>query len=284
MKVEIFDVEHGQCAMIHSPNGKKLMIDAGHNGTKPWWPSIHFIAQNIEQLIITNYDQDHTSDLVDVRRLCNVNAITRNPTISSRNLATMKADFGMSTGIKNVYEYLQWLESMPGGAPVGIDLGTVTTRSYWNNYGPYDGQFTDANNLSVATFVSYGNFTILFPGDLEVAGWKELLKRADFQNDLRRVTVLVASHHGRDNGCCTEIFDYCAPVIVIISDAGKQHATQETRGCYAYRVPGYVETNGTTRKVLTTVFDGSITIDVNTNGFGTIRTEKQRNALTQPWS
>ena len=42
MKIEIFDVEHGQCAMIHCPNGKKLMIDAGHNGSTPWFPSLHF--------------------------------------------------------------------------------------------------------------------------------------------------------------------------------------------------------------------------------------------------
>lgn len=281
MKIEIFDVEHGQCAMIHCPNGKKLMIDAGHNGSKPWFPSLHFFGQDIEKLVITNYDQDHTSDLVDLRAQCNVKAITANRSITSQNLASMKAEFGMSNGIKNVHEWLQWLERQPGGnAPVSVDLGGVLTTHYWNQYGVYDGQFTDANNLSVATFVSYGNFCILYPGDLEVAGWKQLLKNPSFQNDLRRVTVLVASHHGRENGCCDEVFTYASPKAVIISDAGKQHASQETRGWYGNRVPGYQEADGTTRKVLTTCYDGTITINVDTNGMGHVTTEKQRNTLS----
>jgi beta-lactamase superfamily II metal-dependent hydrolase len=137
MKIEIFDVEHGQCAMIHCPNGKKLMIDAGHNGSRPWFPSLHFFGQEIEKLVITNYDQDHTSDLVDLRARCGVKAITANRSISSQNLAAMKAEFGMSAGIRNVYEWLQWLERQPGGSsPASVDLGSVVTTHYWNQHGP----------------------------------------------------------------------------------------------------------------------------------------------------
>ena len=233
-----------------------------------------FFGQEIEKLIITNYDRDHTSDLVDLRANCSVKAITANRSITSQNLASMKAEFGMSDGIKNVHEWLQWVEQQPGGAPVNVDLGVVVTRHYWNQYGTNPGQFTDANNLSVVTFVNYGNFCILFPGDVEVAGWKKLLELPAFQQDLRGVTVLVASHHGRDNGCCEEVFNYASPKAIIISDAGKQHASQETRGWYANRVPGYQEADGTTRKVLTTIFDGTITINVDTNGMGHVTTEK----------
>jgi len=280
MKIEIFDVEHGQCAMIHCPtSGKKLMIDAGHK-TGSWWPSVHFSGQQIEVLIISNYDEDHTSDVASVLQYCSVNAIRRNMSVNSARLRQMKAQGGMGLGIQHVHDWIQWTETQPGGAPAQVDLGHVTTRSYYNNYGEGVGQFTDANNLSVVTFVTYSNFTILFPGDLEAVGWRQLLLNPAFQADLRRITVLVASHHGRESGCCTEIFNYCAPKAVIISDAGLQHASQETRGWYANRVPGYQETDGTIRKVLTTCYDGTITINVSTNGMGFVTTERQRNALT----
>lgn len=263
MKIEIFDVEHGQCAMIHCPNGKKLMVDAGHNASKPWHPSIHFAGQHIEQLIITNYDHDHTSDLPGVWDGCHINAITRNLTISSASLAAMKADYGMGPGIKRVYQWLRNMEAAPGGFTATIDLGQVWTRSYCNNYGFGPGQFTDANNLSVVTFVTYAGFCILFPGDLEVAGWLKLLENPNFCADLERVTVLVASHHGRANGCCDEIYDYCSPQATVISDAGKQHSTQDTVNWYAYRSGGFQDDQGNSRSVLTTRSDGTITIDVN---------------------
>lgn len=69
MKIEIFDVGHGQCTMITCPpNGKKLMIDAGHN-TGKWWPSRHFSGQAIEGLIISNFDEDHTSDVENINNI-----------------------------------------------------------------------------------------------------------------------------------------------------------------------------------------------------------------------
>lgn len=124
------------------------------------------------------------------------------------------------------------------------------------------------------------NFCILFPGDLEVAGWKQLLKNPDFQNVLQHGTVLVASHQGRENGCCDEVFYYASPKAIIISDTGKQHASQEISGWYGNRVLGYQEADGTTRELLTTCYDGTITINVDTNGMGHVTTERQRNALS----
>ena len=104
MKVEIFDVEHGQCAMISCPpNGKKLMIDAGHASGK-WWPSIHFLGQPIEQLIVTNYDEDHTSDVADVLNNCSVKSILRNPSIKAQHLRRMKAAGGMGMGIQRLHD------------------------------------------------------------------------------------------------------------------------------------------------------------------------------------
>lgn len=267
MRIEIFDVEHGQCAMVHCPNGKKIMVDTGHNASAPWYPSAHFKGIAIECLIHTNLDEDHASDYANVERNCSIRGVIHNPTIGSRELYAMKSQNGMGNGIHTIYEWLKRFERE--GGPISIDLGDVKISWFCNSYT----DFKDTNNLSIATFVSYSNFTILFPGDLEDAGWMKLLEQAEFRECLSKVTVLVASHHGRENGCCDEIFNYCSPTAVIISDAGKQYSTQETQNWYANRVLGYKE-GDIIRKVLTTRQMGTITIDVDCNGFGTVTTQK----------
>jgi hypothetical protein len=41
MYLEIFDVEHGACALINTSNGKRVMIDCGHNAATNWRPGYH---------------------------------------------------------------------------------------------------------------------------------------------------------------------------------------------------------------------------------------------------
>jgi beta-lactamase superfamily II metal-dependent hydrolase len=113
---------------------------------------------------------------------------------------------------------------------------------------------TDTNNLSLVLFLHCPGLSIVFPGDLEKPGWRNLLLRPDFQAHLARVNIFVASHHGRENGYLPEVFDYCHPQVIIISDESKQYETQETN--YSNRASGIVWNATDTRKVLTTRKDG----------------------------
>ncbi len=87
-------------------------------------------------------------------------------------------------------------------------------------------------------FVTNGEFTILFGGDLECAGWRSLFAVPGFREALAATKVYVASHHGRENGCCDELFDYMAPELIIFSDCAKKHGTQETLDWYRNRAGG----------------------------------------------
>ena len=269
MRIEIFNVEHGQCAVVYCPDGEKIMMDAGHTNSPlhTWKPSAHFYGHDIDLLTISHYDEDHVSDFDNLQKNCNIKFINKNHSIDPAVLLSLKnSTQKMGDGIEAVYNWMQ-LPPPYMSFPVFRD---VVIEYYYNYYGT----FTDTNNLSLVTFVHYGNFTILFPGDLEVAGWDELLKDINFRNDLEKVTVLVASHHGRDSGCCERIFNYCLPRAVIISDEAKQYSTQETRDWYAHRVSGCKDTKNNNRKVLTTRSDGNITIDIVLNQGWHIETEK----------
>jgi beta-lactamase superfamily II metal-dependent hydrolase len=126
-------------------------------------------------------------------------------------------------------------------------------ETFYNGYPSFD----DENNLSCVTFLKCNGRGVLFPGDLERAGWLELLKQEDFKQALRDTQVLVASHHGRENGCCEEIFQYCSPFYVVISDKGYMYDTQKTIPFYRGKVRGG-PFRGETRHVLTTRRDGRI--------------------------
>jgi beta-lactamase superfamily II metal-dependent hydrolase len=94
-----------------------------------------------------------------------------------------------------------------------VDYAGVELTTFYNSY-PL---FTDTNNLSVVSFLQYGGSCICIPGDIEIAGWKELLKKPLFCQYLTLVDIFVASHHGRTSGYCKEVFEHCSPAIVLIS-------------------------------------------------------------------
>jgi hypothetical protein len=85
------------------------------------------------------------------------------------------------------------------------------------------------------------------------------------------VSVFVASHHGRESGCCTELFELFRPQLVIISDDGRQYDSQDTDDWYRTRCAGAVFVANERRYVATTRKDGAMRIDVTADGRWTIQ-------------
>ena len=103
MRIQIFDVEHGGCALVTADTGARTLIDAGHNSTTNWRPSTHLAGlgvSHLEHLIITNYDEDHASDLARLLRVVSVGVLTSNPSVSGDNLKRLKNIGGIGSGIE----------------------------------------------------------------------------------------------------------------------------------------------------------------------------------------
>ncbi len=263
MKVEIFDVEHGGCALITADSGARMLIDCGSNSSTGWRPSLHLPrngVENVEMFVVTNYDDDHVNDLPNLRRVSggrrtvNLKALLRNRTISPAALVRMKTDGGMGPGIR---ELLAMFKEYTGG-PLKADWGSLEYIVFYNSY---PGDFKDTNNLSLVIFLHCHNMHLVFPGDLEKAGWEKLLGNPEFVKELKTVNIFVASHHGRESGCCEGVFEILGvkPYVVIFSDAGMQYESQRTADWYRSRTYG-MNYNGKKRHVFTTRRDGKITI------------------------
>jgi beta-lactamase superfamily II metal-dependent hydrolase len=284
MLLHIWDVEHGACAMLHhlSPDGvpgKLAMIDSGR--TDSWCPSTfikHDLGRDqLDYLFITNVDQDHLSDLDGLwQEGIYVKTLVRNPDPPADELRKIKAEGGGLTNDIERFLMIHRSYSQAVTEPFDDHMGGITATTFWNPYPT----FTDTNNLSLVVFIKYSSFKILFPGDLEKAGWRELLQRADFRAELIGTNVLVASHHGRESGYCEEVFNYCRPCVVVMSDKAIVHNTQGMTSAYHRRVADNypngvrVATTMKNRHVLTTRRDGWIQFNVDVNGQFTITTEK----------
>ena len=104
---------------------------------------------------------------------------------------------------------------------------------------------------------------------MERDGWLKLLEREKFCEAMASVNVFIASHHGRDSGCCAELFDEtgCVPELFIMSDKATQYDTQKTIPWYRQRARGIRFANREVRRVLTTRRDGKITVEANPTGY-----------------
>lgn len=254
MKLTIHDVGHGQCISLIHQNGNVMLWDCGHQEDNR--PS-YFLPKKIDYFFVTNYDEDHISDLPNLRSKVEIRSLFRNKTISPYQLKTLKRQGGPISGaMDSMLDMIDRYTGVPlNPAP---DFPGVTYTTFHNSYG---NEFPDTNNISLVTFLNCGDTNFIIPGDLEEKGWLPLLRQQRFIDHLRMVNVFIASHHGRENGYCKNVFDFCKPEVVIFSDSSIKHATQEMAQIYANHASG-LSFNGKTRYVLSTRNEGSLTWNI----------------------
>jgi beta-lactamase superfamily II metal-dependent hydrolase len=282
LDIIIFNVEQGQSIFVYPRTSPQygMLIDCGNT---PSFEPIDFLIEKkllhhdgqqhvLGEFILTNYDQDHFSGLPYFRKKAHVKSIR-----FAKNLASAEIKAQKPT-ITQALEHVCYLQDTYTGTVVEYTPPFVA-QAYSLTKSQLNGASPTTNNLSQIVFVEYGGSVICIAGDLEAGAWAQLIAVKTAVKDwLKRTNVLVAAHHGRENGYAEEIFDECSPECVIISDKQIVHGTQEGMSqAYANRVRG----NGVrllsgqspdARKVLTTRKDGHIWIRFNTDGTREYRT------------
>jgi beta-lactamase superfamily II metal-dependent hydrolase len=254
MIVQIFDVEHGNCSLITTPNGKHVLIDCGHNDTTGFRPSSFLISlglngkeRRLTKLVIANVDQDHISDLPNVYNKLRPEVLSRNKYINRGFLNDVKDEI-----TEAMEAYLQMHETYI--YPANPDLGGVTFSTFHHD----PAKFSDTNDLSFVSFVQYQGLRMIFPGDLSAAAWLAFLGNANFVKKLQETNIFVASHHGREDGYCPEIFKYCQPQLIVLSDCSIKYETQTCGGLLRHAT-GIFFDDSNFRKILSTRNNGMIT-------------------------
>ena len=272
----VYNVRLGQCVAFIPKDDRNytMFIDCGHDDN--FHPVDHIIEylgvdekgnEFLGNLTLTNYDHDHFSGLPYLKSKIKIKTVNFSENLTSDELEDIKDE--ITPALQAV-----------------IDIKTTYTSSAKDHSPPYTKKIfrltvedleenkvaVTTNNLSQLVFITYGGKTICITGDLEKPSWNIMLKKKDVRNFLQKTDVFFASHHGRINGYCADVFKYCKPECIIISDKEIVHGTQEDMSqLYAKHIYGdgiifKSGENENKRKVITTRSDGHILINVPSNG------------------
>jgi len=272
IKIVVFNVGAGQSILIY-PNDQTdhaCLIDCG--GEDGGFSPVEFLVSKnllprdgngkpkLGNLTITNYDHDHFSWLPDLRKKTEIWTSRLPKNISSAELKSHKDE------VTYALEHICYMKDTYTGT--AEDFKPVyTMNTYHLEQSDLDGDL-NTNHLSQMVFIEFGSSKICVAGDLEKPAWEKILKKPEVRDHLNKVNVLIAPHHGRENGYHEAIFQYCSPEVIVISDKDIVHDTQNGMAqLYSSHVRGGgINFNGSWRKVLTTRSDGHILIEFEPNG------------------
>jgi metal-dependent hydrolase (beta-lactamase superfamily II) len=292
MKCIIFNVEHGFCCFVKSPNGYGLLIDCGSRESfSPikWLRRYYtvgtlgfsfFDGRRFAKCIITHLHADHFGDVAsfykdekdkpkillrdekiinfldDKIKECEAKGKTKNAEV----LKTFK---------KFEKEYNQPVEKEPDW---GFDLFKVKQLSLSNVKSVDADREKIINNRSFLIGIKYAGKKILIPGDIEVDAWKKAFGFQEFKEIVRDTNFFVASHHGHKSGFTTEILDYSGkPDIYIVSaksgDDSIDTAYSKAENSNGYRISGRAYNS---HMVSTREEQKSIEVTIDENGESSI--------------
>lgn len=272
MKLIIWDVQHGSSAYLKTPLGKHIVIDLGsgdYSGNNVnFSPLLHLKNKcgvtQLDEVIITHPHTDHIDDIMNFD-LLSPKVILRPKHLSEDDIKRANP----SKDQKKIEKYLEINRNY--SSPVedsenpkfGQNNGGVNIETFI----PTKCGTSNINNHSVVTIIEYLGAKILIPGDNEAASWKELLEKPSFIKAIKDTDIFVASHHGRESGYYSELFNYFNPKLVIVSD-GSEVETSVTNK-YSKIASGWNiykrsenEKIPHERKCLTTRKDGTLIIKV----------------------
>jgi beta-lactamase superfamily II metal-dependent hydrolase len=286
VRVILFDVEHGFCAFILTPTGHTILIDCGKG---PNFSPTEYLLRNercvpLSKLIVSHAHEDHIEDFPRVSARLNPSILLAH----NLNWDFVKAQSGASTH-KSLDAYIAGKDAKFNGGWVPDPNYGMYVQSFGlepNRAQHISGSINSAvNNCSLVTVASFAGtkYTpkFVFGGDMEEAGWNELLTRPDFREAVRGTWFYFASHHGHSSGFSTKLYDAMGkPVLNLIS----VHRNDESRDS-RYSADDFSSgwpLGGGIRKMLSTTCDGSIFIDVDLEGLPNVYTRFLPDNLQQP--
>lgn len=234
----IWKVEHGNSAFILTPNSKKVAMDAGCSDS--FSPSQYLNTEwnidNIDALVVSHPHKDHIQDLPSMLQYIEIKSRFWNPYTPERLIypsdrSNLREPLKSWDNMSKVFT-----ETVPEDRSIKNSkfMGGVKFNFFCNKEHYLDGVAKEnINNYSVLTTVKYKGLMIIFPGDLEPAGWDALLDNTSVGDNLdAQIKVLIAPHHGRKSGIrlsdgsiYKRFIDMLKPSLTIISDVWGNETT-----------------------------------------------------------
>lgn len=212
----------GDCVYIKAGD-TDILIDAGSRGNSADDIALYledYVTDNtLEYLIATHAHQDHIAGFVGTSTV---------PGIFDSFICDIIIDFPMTNATSKVYQnYVEKRDSeITNGAKHYTALECYNnqngaSRTYeladgieleilYNYY--YENKSSNENEYSVCVMINQGDKHFLFTGDLEEEGEEKLVE----YNDLPKVEVFKAGHHGSYTATSKALLDVIDPEIICV--------------------------------------------------------------------
>ena len=204
LRVHFIDIGQGDCALIQTPGGKNMLIDAGNPGDYDIIADF-LDSQQVERLDAVIATHPHSDHIGSMSEIINHYAISDfYAPEATANTATFKK---MMQAIE-----AKGLTITPAqaGTHFTLDDGVEVTM-----YSPNAGdRYDDANNYSPITRVAYQDVSFLFTGDAEVDNEEEAIANASTN---LKSDVLKVGHHGSSTSTSDAFLSIVNPQYAVIS-------------------------------------------------------------------
>lgn len=276
-KMTFFDVGHGSCAHIQTPNGKNILVDIG--GSDDFSPAYHLAYVErigiLDALVITHPHEDHYHDIMNLERYG----------IKPRVLSRTKSGFPIDrTKLdEKDRDKVDYINAMNDSYTKAVEpdedpfLACVNGGLKWQSFYPdqSDRDREDPNTFSGIYVLTFGGRKIILTGDNNKEILERMVKNRDVANAVKNADFLLAPHHGRTTDFCSDFFELVNPAATIISDKCCEHDSQ-VDSAEAYNNGRGIWLNGEARYVLTTRKDGNIVLRITDQGSFSISNWKHK--------
>ncbi|MEW6189354.1 MAG: DNA internalization-related competence protein ComEC/Rec2 [Actinomycetota bacterium] len=261
--VTFFDVGQGDAALMRMPSGENILIDGGEDSHGMRRSLTARGIRKIDLLVLSHPHADHLGGLTEVVEGFEVGMILDGGQPHTSHLYKEFLTVIDQRGIR--YRLARkGQEYEIGSRERKLKILILHPRPQF-----VTGTNSDLNNNSVVLKLTYGDFSLLFPGDIEREGQSLLLDCGDTCPSGGRVlhcTVLKVPHHGSANGGDFKFLRQVSPQVAVIS-VGEGNPF----GHPAKSTLGKLKSLGA--KIYRTDRDGDVTISTDGENFRVI-TEK----------
>ena len=265
--VTVHDIGHGALISVATGNGRRAIIDCGGDPEQSPLLAMNPTGRReaLDCLVLSHPHRDHIACLPALRERFDVGVLFHNGTISMEKLLDENEDALSPPNdecVEAYYEYSRtYVDPVPyEESPTNPWWGDGCTISCFCN----GDEGMKINDLSIAVFVEFEGWAVLYGGDLEEEGWEALLQSQEFVDRLGRVSVFIASHHGLDSGYFSALFDYLRPdAVVLTAGSSDEPVVEKYEGCAGGMWVSSCSGGAAYRRVVTTRNDGDVKIEMS---------------------
>ncbi len=252
LNIFFIDVGQGDSTLIITENNKNILIDSGGTefgedkiGKNTLLPYLYNRRiYKLDYVMISHFDSDHCKAMLYIMEHMKVkNAIISKQEEISENYNEF---------LKIVNEKKINIIVVGSGMKINIDKSTYFDVIWPNANNVINENIL--NNNSIVTKLVYGNFSMLFTGDIEKIAEQNIINKYDVTADIIKIP-----HHGSKTSSSLDFIKCVNPKIALIGvgknnkfghPSGVTIKSLETRNCMIYR----------------TDLDGEIKININRSG------------------